>query len=652
MQFKSTWQNWLPAVLAGLALAGSTSSSLAQTWANPKTFDYSAGSWITWNNWGLQSTPDNRWIVQDPTLDAADDPNSGSLRFDVPFTGNSGDQIMTFGTLHDGWGWDGAVVINCVGVYKNLVFDFKLDPNTSPTKNNDFGSLAIGLTTLINGNWGQIKLADYKIPATATSWTHVVLPINQTLPNLDTVSGYYFNMWSGGAFTNTLSFNVDNIWLQPMTNEPPLAPPTLALTYAQPGLNLIADSPGIYDRQNIRTVSPEYSWVGKKSTPATYSFTIKSYPGTNNPNYELHNYLTPVPYDPIVGPGTIGNGSSPDWDQTNCIFMDLQNKTDGSATWIFRWKTNNIPDGNGTYYSTPLAVINEPAGPLGTWTLTFLNNTNVTMTTPSGLSTNFEYSADKLAGYVDSQGAALPLYYYIGGKANATANIGLTAILSQVSVKGAGTPINENFMNQESLNTNIWELAANSGAVGVQLVPFDAIAWLTWTLPDVGFSLQTNALCSTNGWNDSSATPLQASKSKEVIISGSKPGASQGYYRLMKRSFTKLQVLLPGETAAPGTPTGKTGTPDLQAYGTQFPITVNAVDDTWHLIKLAPNDEIAITSSDDVAVAIPSNASLVSGTQTFNITVWIPEDVTFTATDVTDATKTTNTSATVTVASP
>jgi hypothetical protein len=42
--------------------------------------------------------------------------------------------------------------------------------------------------------------------------------------------------------------------------------------------------------------------------------------------------------------------------------------------------------------------------------------------------------------------------------------------------------------------------------------------------------------------------------------------------------FAKLQLLLPGETAAPGTPTGKTGTPVAQTAGTQFTVTVSAVD--------------------------------------------------------------------------
>src|SRR5205823_5701032 len=42
--------------------------------------------------------------------------------------------------------------------------------------------------------------------------------------------------------------------------------------------------------------------------------------------------------------------------------------------------------------------------------------------------------------------------------------------------------------------------------------------------------------------------------------------------------FTNLLVLAPGETASPGTASGKTGTPSAQTASTPFNVTVNAVD--------------------------------------------------------------------------
>ena len=140
-QKQYSWRALRSASLA-LVLAASAAIGQAQTFVNPKTFDTGIGSWIIWNGWGLQG-----WLTVGSTLDAANDPNSGSLRYDVPFTGDSGDQFMTFGTLHDAWGWDGTTEVNVVGVYTNITFDFKLDPATAPAKDGTFGTLAIGLVT-------------------------------------------------------------------------------------------------------------------------------------------------------------------------------------------------------------------------------------------------------------------------------------------------------------------------------------------------------------------------------------------------------------------------------------------------------------------------------------------------------------------------
>src|SRR5947209_17613988 len=82
-------------------------------------------------------------------------------------------------------------------------------------------------------------------------------------------------------------------------------------------------------------------------------------------------------------------------------------------------------------------------------------------------------------------------------------------------------------------------------------------------------------------------------------------------------AVVKLQLLVPGETAAPGTATGKTGTPTGQNVGSAFTVTVNGVDANWNLINTV-TDLVGITSSDSTA-SLPTNAVLVAGTQTFAV---------------------------------
>ena len=50
------------------------------------------------------------------------------------------------------------------------------------------------------------------------------------------------------------------------------------------------------------------------------------------------------------------------------------------------------------------------------------------------------------------------------------------------------------------------------------------------------------------------------------------------------QTYTRLQVLLPGEVIAPGTTSGKAGTPVAQAAGVPFTVRIRACDDTWNTV--------------------------------------------------------------------
>jgi hypothetical protein len=123
------------------------------------------------------------------------------------------------------------------------------------------------------------------------------------------------------------------------------------------------------------------------------------------------------------------------------------------------------------------------------------------------------------------------------------------------------------------------------------------------------------------------------------------PGNSDPF-TVLAGAFVRLQVLLPGETAAPRTPSGKTGAPIPQAAGVPFDVTVNAVDASWNVVS--STHVVSLTSSDPNA-ALPASAALVAGTRKFSITLKTAGTRTVTATDVTDPARTAGTSAPVTV---
>jgi hypothetical protein len=128
--------------------------------------------------------------------------------------------------------------------------------------------------------------------------------------------------------------------------------------------------------------------------------------------------------------------------------------------------------------------------------------------------------------------------------------------------------------------------------------------------------------------------------------------ATTAFYRVLKTPppppvYTKLQILMPGETAAPGTPTGKTGTPDPQTVALPFSITVNAVDNDWNRVSGIANT-IRITTSDPIwegGPMVSPNPVLSNGRVVVSdLKFWNQGTFTITVEDVTDPSKGSDTS--------
>jgi hypothetical protein len=626
-QKPSSWLTLRSALLAAL-LAASAAIGQAQTFVNPKTFDTGIGSWITWNGWGLQG-----FLTWDYAQDAANDPNSGSLRYDVPFTGDGGDQFMTFGTLHDQWGWDNTTVANVVGVYTNITLDFKLDPATAPAKDGSFGTLAIGLVTWLGGNspWNTHQQGSWSIPASAINWTHITIPIDPTTPDADNTVGIYINMWSGGNFTNTLSFNVDNIYLEPVTNAPPVPPPTMALEKAGPsGLEIIMDGTGDqWQRNGISTPAGggPYLWASQGSYPVSYSCTITNFPDiASHPGFEAHMYLV----NGDTTPSGQDVSGSPDWGCPDLLIFRIENVTGGAMAQI-QWKTN-YPGAN----ATNIPVVVYPPSALGTWTVTFTDSTHGTLTGPGITATNFDLPADAVQNNFSPASSFVQFGMFKNDGANDGHNNGFSGTFSRVQFTGAtANSFDDSFTGATLTNKYAWR---KTDANYVQFIP-PGTAWIVdWTLPAIQFSPET-ATEITGPWSPAAFTSTYRGSTTMHGLVAQTTG-SRAFFRLIKRPFVKLQVLMPGETAAPNTTTGKTGTPDPQGVGLPFTVTVNAVDELWNV--LPSTDTVNITSS-DTSAGLPADAALVNGTASFTVYFGQAGTWTVTATDVTDSTKTANT---------
>ena len=95
---------------------------------------------------------------------------------------------------------------------------------------------------------------------------------------------------------------------------------------------------------------------------------------------------------------------------------------------------------------------------------------------------------------------------------------------------------------------------------------------------------------------------------------------------------TRLLVLLPGETANPGSITGKKGSPTSQTAGVSFPVIVNAVDNQWNRV-IGANPVVTLWTDNNYPKNLPMTRAFVNGTTTYDVILRTAEDTTVTAID-------------------
>jgi hypothetical protein len=632
-------------VLTGLALAASIAVSHAQVLTTTYTNDFDTGgsttnfegsgsvsSWIYWYGAGYNNTQ----MSNDVSLDVNNNTNSGSLLVGAPFA--TYDQCVFFGTFQNAGGYSGGVTANIL-LYTNITFYIRMAPGTPPRvtggTNTDFGAIGVGIST--PGNGFEQFGGSVTIPlAASNSWVFMTVPVNYTV-STTTAKGIVFDYNSYGGYPLfPVSFNIDSLQFN-ITPGPPPPPPTMSAPFAAiSGLNTIDADQGNsgqqYNRYQICTVaSTGYSFINQPSV--TYTWNIKSFPlGTGGGGFQQHFF--------IVGnyaPGQYDQAA--DYNLPDVLWFTVQQNdvlatndgvvydSAGTANFNFRLKTNEA-SGNSMLFNTtsptdtvnnpngwpiePIATLAAPSGAEGTWSVTIANNTNITVSGPGGVSTNFSITAAQAALFAD------PVSLILGGQPNNTNAYGRGVVYGSFTASGA-QPINDNFLTDTTLNTTIWKNLSND-TNGLYLVPATSAYWVGWSLPDAGFSLQSKAnLGVSGGWTLSTAPIIRVNAQDRALIDSSAlPSATQGYFQLIQYQASQLQVLLGGQTNAPGTLSGYTGTAtnvSATADNGQVTVTVNAVDPTFHIVA-GDSDTVAVTSSDVSNGTNPLPAPLVNGTLT------------------------------------
>ena len=633
------------------------------------------------------------WGPGASTFDGSAGDPSGSLYLSTTFSSSQDTPWIEYVCAGGGNPWHYIPVPITFSTYASVEFDIKWDPASTLTVD-EFNDLATYPSsdlpswgpTILDGStpgveigvawtnpdysWAGTMLGTTNIPAgAATGWVHMSMPINAALPNIDGQAGIYLHKWihNNWAIIGSRTFNVwiDNVYLKGTTPppNPTVSMPNLKVTQ---GLNVFFSTAGsYYDRQSaVLRQNSGLSWVGHATAenPVTYSFTIVGYP--NSVNCEAWMFLCP-------NPAYMDN--APDWNETNCAIVYLQGSAT-SATGHFQYKVGepsgqDMYSGGGIYTAAPgtgggstpesgnLATVTAGApGVFGTWTLTFTSDTTGTLTAPDNTSTSFTFPSYNTSKFAES---ATPAFYlYLGGQANNPDAFNQPVVYSQITVAGTGTPFSENFLTDTVLDTtNVWNKGAASGPAGVFIIPASAIGgrWMQWSLPANGFGLQASDTLTGGStvWTSPNAhQPLSMYGAVLQLLAPSEvPAGDVAFFRTIKRVFTKLQILLPGETAAPNTDTGKTGTASVPLAGNQFDVIVNGVDPDWNVVNVN-GDVIDLTSTDGsfFVVNTPTDLPLANGTATFQVMFLSSNEggATITATDTTDGTKTADTSPTVT----
>jgi hypothetical protein len=475
----------------------SAQNLIVDTFADASSVNIGNLPGIDWVNY----RGDNVTVTWDPNQQSPGNANPGAMYVTVGWPGTNAPGYTTAWTDMQ-FGFDTFGTFDSSN-YIAFECDIKVDVTNSSlaVDGSDYGAIEL----IVNSPWDNV--VGWAQLLNTNGWQHFVGSFSAMGSAQGDHSGAIIGLISQGTdtLTNSVSYWIDNI----VFTAPPTAntnqPPISIATAPPPGLTCIcSQAGGTYQRQVIETANNAYSWnTGTAvSNTTTYSMTIAAFPSPTYTGFADQMFLIPE-----AGMTGTPQDDNIDWDSSDVAALYVGVNQDGSATGTFQYKVNQPSSWN-----TSLIVTKKVAsGPLGTWSLSFNNNTNVTLTAPDSTRTNFTMAATDAALFVD------PLYIYLGDQPNQNANIGQSSTFSYFSTSGAVGSFSDNFA---SFNTNNWANDTASDPLGIFVTAPDAKYWLAWPTPDIGF---TNVFATdnlTNSLRNSQWKSLPSGSTGWVLVGG------------------------------------------------------------------------------------------------------------------------------------
>jgi len=442
-------------------------------------------------------------------------------------------------------------------------FDIMVDPGSASDTNNGFGffqailrdaayTFPTNSSTFSNFN-EELGNPTYN-PSNnlAGTWEHILITSTNGLPDATHLTDGQTNRvraitwswyWGGHDIHGNQTCYIDNLVIY--TNGTLIGPTMSISKYSGlKGVLQLITTPNSsvnqanVERQDLRAITITNSWVNSTGSQGTgpttsYALTITNYPSAAYSNFQSYIFIA------SSGTGIVPTEPAPDWVEPNVMYFSVVNNADGSGTAQLLWKVSDPNDNNMFYgangYSTGfLGNVTSPS-PLGTWSMTFDHDTNITLTAPNGTTavTNMPYNAPgwpKPGGFLTAGAIkfATPVAIYTGCEAATSNNIGQLADYSLFQIVSNGTTVFSDNFSGNSLDTTKWQITAEDPS-GITQIPGYAAYLLSWTLPDVGYVLTTSTnLGDANSWVGTTSQPFPYAGLREAYA----PSTNMAFYRL------------------------------------------------------------------------------------------------------------------------